>query len=174
VIRQSLWGVAAVFAALGTVAWLWPAGGVSASDAAAPAIVASSPVEMPAAREDAAEDIVLSNVFAANRRAPSSRYAPPELSGDSANGAMAEPMPLPMSPLDSLSMSGDVPRLYGTVIGGDGTRALLHLSNRGLALYEVGARDGGYTVVSIAPREVVVRGPGGRVTLRLDPQEDRR
>ena len=40
-------------------------------------------------------------------------------------------------------------------------------------LYAVGDRDGGYRVVSIAPRSVVLAGPRGRVTLRLDPQEDR-
>ena len=72
-------------------------------------------------------------------------------------------------------MPSGEPVLLGTVVGGRGTQALLQLDplSGPARLYAVGDRDGGYLVVSIAPRSVVLAGPRGRVTLRLDPQEDR-
>ena len=72
--------------------------------------------------------------------------------------------------------SGDgVPALFGTVVGENGVvMALLHLNpaDPGPRLYAVGERDGGYRVVSIAPRVVILNGPQGRVSLRL-PDEER-
>jgi hypothetical protein len=67
------------------------------------------------------------------------------------------------------------PRLLGTVVSPDGPRALLQLNPAipGSRLYAVGEEDAGYRIVSITPRVVVLRSAGGRVTLRLDPEEDR-
>lgn len=78
-----------------------------------------------------------------------------------------------MAPADPAMPDDEgMPRLYGTVVGVDGARALLQLSSAsGARLYAAGERDAGYTVVSVAPREVVLRGPGGRRTLRMAPEE---
>jgi hypothetical protein len=116
-----------------------------------------------------AEEIVLANIFSATRSAPPSRYTPPEVA-DSAAGMLSEP-----SAETVLAEAGFTPVLYGTMVGGD-ARALLQLDALATAprLYGIGERDGGYRVVSIAPREVVLSGPRGRVVLRLPQQEERR
>lgn len=120
-----------------------------------------------------AEEIVLGNVFSRARRAPPARYVPPEFTMDSAGGGMgggneaAAP-----SPASEGSDGSDFPRLFGTVVGLEGAKALLQLTSAsGARLYAAGDRDAGFTVVSVAPRGVVLRGPGGRRTLRLVPED---
>jgi hypothetical protein len=122
----------------------------------------------------AAEEIVLANAFSMSRTPPSARYLPPESDEAMAGGAMmsagsVEP------PVDDALLSGDVPRLYGTVVQSDGARALLRLDpdRESPQLYRVGDRGGPFRVVSITPRRVVLNGPQGRVTLTLDPEEVR-
>jgi hypothetical protein len=171
--RRACWTIALAAAAAGGVTWFLP---VPADVAPAPPITfdTSGVVPSPGADPAIAEDIAMANVFAASRTPPPTRFVPPEFSGDSATGAIAEPMP-------EAAMAGEyepgdeVPRLYGTVVGPEGPKALLHLDPATTfpRLYTVGDADGGYRVVSIVPRAVVLRGPRGRVTLRLDPEEDR-
>jgi hypothetical protein len=168
-LRLASWGVAAVTAVAGVVVWWLP---VSVSvPPLAPAAIEAPVTAPPAVPTDAAEEMVLTNLFAAGRTPPATRYLPPELAMDTAGGMASAPDVPPMFP-DSAMLAGDVPRLLGTVVAPGGPRALLHLSlASGPRLYAVGDREGGYTVVSVAPREVVLRGPGGRRTLRLDPEE---
>lgn len=173
-VRRICWMVAGTAALAGAALWVLPAR-VSVPPGA-PVIHEGTTMPVPPAVDPAvAEEIALANVFAASRTPPASRYLPPELAGDSAYGTMDDPgATTPMAP-EVAGEGMEVPRLFGTVVGPGGTRALLHLDAgaSGPRLYGPGDRDGGYQVVSIAPRAVVLRGPRGRVTLRLDPEEDR-
>ena len=77
---------------------------------------------------------------------------------------------------DPASMTGFTPELIGTAISerpGE-TKALLRLLSTDPTprLYAVGDRAGGYSVVSIDPRSVVLAGPRGRVVLRLPEDEE--
>ena len=171
-VKRTCWGVAAITAVLGGLLWVLPPR-VHVTPAPPLSLDSSGSVAAVTARPDIAEDIAVANVFAATRTPPNTRFVPPEFAGESANGMMPEPSASsdPAAP----PLAADVPQLFGTVIGPDGTKALLHLDPASPAprLYGPGERDGGYRVLSISPRAVVLRGPGGRVTLRLDPEEDR-
>lgn len=117
-----------------------------------------------------AEDVVLANVFSARRAPPTSRYSPPDAVMDTAGG-MVE---MAVEPPGDEAPAG-TPLLLGTVVGAHGTQALLQLDPYAgqPRLYSVGDRDAGYRVVSIAPRSAVLVGPQGRVTVRLEPEEER-
>ena len=111
------------------------------------------------------EDIILYNLFAPSRTAPSRRYA----STEGGSNGMDDPGPPPTS-------NGFSPELVGTAVSerAGETRALLRLSasEPGPRLYAVGEKAGGYTVVSIDARSVVLAGPKGRVVLRLPDNEE--
>lgn len=115
-------------------------------------------------------DVVMGNVFAASRTPPRRRFTPQD------SGSVDESVPAMIDPAPNATTAGDgIPALLGTVVGENGVvMALLHLNaaDPGPRLYAVGARDGGYRVVSIAPRTVILSGPQGRVSLRL-PDEER-
>lgn len=173
VVRRACWMLAAASVAAGAALWVLPA---ATRVAPAPAIAIDSAVSASPAlvNSDVAEQIALGNVFAPSRTPPSTRYVPPEFAGESANGMMAEPGPEPVmaGPMDPVTE----PRLLGTVVGPHGPQALLQLdpsSPASARMYAPGDGDAGYRVLSVTPRVVVLRGPRGRVTLRLDPQEDR-
>jgi hypothetical protein len=115
------------------------------------------------------EDIILYNLFAPSRSAPSHRTS-------AVNGATGQDAG--MSDANVTAFSGGFrPELIGTATSekpGE-TRALLRLlaSDASPRLYAVGDRAGGYSVVSIDARSVVLNGPRGRVVLRL-PENDER
>lgn len=125
-----------------------------------------SPVRVPA--DSITEDIILYNLFSPSRTAPSRRYAAQTVSGTS------------MAPDESNASvapsSGFAPVLIGTAVSGrpGETRALLQLiaGDPTPRLYAVGDRAGGYSVVSIDARAVVLAGPRGRVVLRLPENEE--
>ncbi len=170
-VRRALWVVAGLATIAGAALQVTPAR--SRVEPLAPSVPdTASPVVRPAIDGTAAEEIVLANVFSRTRRAPSTRYVPAEFTTDSASGGMNGGEGGMTAPAPLMTDDADGPRLYGTVVGVDGARALLQLSSAsGARLYAAGDRDAGYTVVSVAPREVVLRGPGGRRTLRLEPEE---
>jgi hypothetical protein len=121
----------------------------------------------PVPADSLTEDIILYNLFSPSRSAPSRRYA-----AQSAGGAME---PDESNPSGS-SSGGFSPSLIGTAVSdrpGE-TRALLQLiaSDPTPRLYAVGDRAGGYSVVSIDARAVVLNGPRGRVVLRLPDNEE--
>lgn len=170
-LRLTFWGVATVATLGGIAAMLWPASARVAPLPPTVPEVGEAPALMVATA--AAEEVVLANVFAEGRTPPPTRYQPPDLTEESADGMMAAPpdMMPGMSP-DSAALAGEVPRLFGTVVSPTGPRALLQLSfATGPRLYGAGDRDGGYTVLAIDPGVVVLRGPGGRRTLRLEPED---
>lgn len=113
------------------------------------------------------EDIILYNLFSPTRAAPDRRMvgtASPDQSG------MSEPGD------PGASSGGFTPELIGTAVSAKPgeTKALLRLldSDPAPRLYAVGDRAGGYSVVSIDPRSVVLNGPRGRVVLRLPQNEE--
>lgn len=130
-------------------------------------VLADSVAVSPTSRTGAdslTEDIILYNLFAPSRTAPSRRYA--------ASSTVGEPDAAP-SPSAS---GGFTPELIGTAVSekpGD-TKALLRLlaSDPTPRLYAVGDRAGGFTVVSIDARAVVLSGPHGRIVLRLPENEE--
>ena len=110
------------------------------------------------------EDIILYNLFAPSRTAPSRRYS-------AASGSNPE------NDTPSPPMGGSfTPEIIGTAVSArpGETRALLRLlaSDPTPRLYAVGERAGGFTVVSIDARSVVLSGPRGRVVLRLPENEE--
>lgn len=169
-LRLFLWTIAGLAACAGAVAWVLPP--ATAVGPVAPVIPDPGTPPTLAIATAAAEEVVMANLFMATRTPPATRYQPPELIEESANGMMApDPAMTGLVP-DSAMSAGEVPRLLGTVVAPGGPRALLQLSlASGPQLYAVGDRDGGFTVLAIDPRVVVLRGPGGRRTLRLEPEE---
>lgn len=108
-----------------------------------------------------AEDIILYNLFSPSRSAPNRRTT---------SAVTPDDAPNEVEPANGFS-----PELVGTAVSDrpEETKALLKLLANDPAprLYAVGDRAGGYTVVSIEARSVVLNGPRGRVVLRL-PQEE--
>lgn len=170
-LRTALLITAAVGATLGGIFLLLPP---SLGDVTLPPLAGDSSFAAPTVAPGdpaLAEDVVLANVFSSRRTPPTTRYTPPDAAMDSSGGMIAEPT----LPGDMPAMATGEPVLLGTVVGVRGTQALLQLDplSGPARLYAVGDRDGGFRVVSIAPRAVVLAGPRGRVILRLDPQEER-
>ncbi len=116
------------------------------------------------------EDIILYNLFAPGRTAPARRYAAASAATD--DRAMVDPD-------TPASVGGGFrPELIGTAVSerpGE-TRALLRLlaNDPSPRLYGVGDRAGGYSVISIDARAVVLSGPRGRVVLRLPEIQESR
>ena len=112
------------------------------------------------------EDIILFNLFTPSRTAPARRYTAPSVAG----GGM------PDENESATPYGGFSPVLIGTAVSdkpGE-TRALLQLlaTDPTPRLYGVGDRAGGYRVVSIDARAVVLNGPRGRIVLRLPENEE--
>lgn len=174
-LRTGSWLVAAVAALAGAVAWFVPPS--ADVEPLPPSLPGAAALASPPLDAAAAEGIVLANAFAPSRAAPASRYTPVEQVTDTATGTtMPDPAgmaSMPMMPGMGVDPGADAPRLYGTLVSPGGPKALLHLSERGPALYGAGDREGQWQVVSIAPRQVVLRGRSGRITLRLEPEEER-
>jgi hypothetical protein len=175
-VRTIGWMVAALATLAGVVAWIVPP--ALDVEPLAPVITPMRATETSVLDASVAEGIVLSNAFAAARTAPATRYTPVEQMTDTAAGAtlpdptgMASLPMMPGSAGDAPAMDG--PRLFGTLVSPDGPKALLQLGEAGPALYGVGDREGGWQVVSIAPRQVVLRGRSRRITFRLEPEEER-
>jgi hypothetical protein len=168
IVRRVLWAVAAGGALAGMVALVLPPG---TGDGAAPAVLPpDASVALPAGPAPTTlEDVVIANVFSARRAPPASRYLPPGSGGDSAGGLAGDSA----GPADAEAPAGG-PVLFGTLVTAAGARALLQLDSSvpGGHLYGVGEGVAGYRVVSITPRAVVLSGPHGRVTLRLDREEE--
>ena len=118
------------------------------------------------AADSLTEDIILYNLFAPSRTAPSRRFAA-NTAADDPGSDMALPTP---------ASAGFTPELIGTAVSQNPgeTKALLRMlaSDPTPRLYAVGDRAGGFTVVSIDARAVVLTGPRGRVVLRLPENEE--
>lgn len=168
-LRRALLATTVLSMALGVVFLVLPPAVGGDEEVRLPMDVAPSLPHIPASLPELAEDLVLANAFSPRRAPPATRYTPPEGTVESTGGVMADP------PSDDAALGRAAPRLLGTVIGGRGRQALLQLDPFAGAprLYAEGERDAGFRILSIAPREVVLSGPRGRMTVRLDPQEER-
>ena len=126
---------------------------------ALPQHVADSTMASPARvqADSITEDIILYNLFSPSRTAPSRRYSAQSVSSSGA---------APDENNEAAPSSGFSPVLIGTAVSdrpGE-TRALLQLlaTDPTPRLYAVGDRAGGYSVVSIDARAVVL----GRLAIR--------
>lgn len=159
-----VYAAAAVLAGGGVALWLLPV------DVALPAI---QPVALPVPgsvsdpSEQAAalltyEEIVRGNVLATDRRPPATRYTPP-VAGD---------VPTPATPSATLAPAI---RLYGVATGPAGAVALIDANPAipGAEIYRVGDIVGGYSLAQIAESFVVLAGPDGERTLRLQRPQGR-
>ena len=133
-----------------------------------PAAAARSPGQISSPPKSAdAGAIVSSNMFSATRAAPSVRYTPPGAGG---------------TPADVSATQGEVvalpahPRGFGTMTGPNGATALIQPDSAGSSsrLYREGERVGSFRIEKILTSSVIVRGPAGRIELKVEQGEDRR
>ncbi len=107
--------------------------------------------------------IVTSNIFAANRTAPAVRYSLPGSgsAADVSSSAMRDDLPATPALL---------PTVYGTMTGPNGATALIQSDSAGASgrLYREGDRVGIFRIEKILASSVVVRGPAGRVELKVE------
>jgi hypothetical protein len=115
-----------------------------------------------------ASAIVASNIFSPSRAAPGKRYTPPGTGGEGeeTNAHVSDVPVMPPSP---------PPRVFGTMMGPGGATALMQTDSAGASgrLYREGERVGGYRILKISSSSVIVRGPEGRIELKIQPREDR-
>ena len=122
--------------------------------------------------DNEAATVVASNILSSSRHAPAVRYISPELL-PAVDYTMPPAFATGMNSESPKAAPDDpdaVPSLYG-IVNADGTwRALLRLveSDVSPVLLREGDRRGAYVVVSIRPNAVVVAGPSGQRTLRLN------
>jgi hypothetical protein len=164
--ERALWALTAIWLASAAAAWLWqPA---TTTEPRAPAASAPLPSKRsPLATIDAAVAgaIIEGNIFSASRSAPRSRYQPFDPSAE----VVPAPAPPVASDAASQADSNGVPRLFGTLVGPQGASALMRLDPAipDALLYRKGDRAGVYSVEEIHEQSVVLRGPRGRIVLRL-------
>lgn len=115
-----------------------------------------------------ASAIVASNIFSPSRAAPGKRYTPPGAGGEGeeTNAHVSDVPVMPPSP---------PPRVFGTMMGPGGATALMQTDSAGASgrLYREGERVGAYRILKISSSSVIVRGPEGRIELKIQPREDR-
>jgi len=158
---RALWASAATLGGLAALLWVVPPW--IGAPAQPPAdIVLPAPPDDPSTHAVALlsyEEIARANVFAPERTPPRTRYTPP--------GARSQSAP----------MAGDATtlRLYGLAAGSGGAVALIDADPRipGAEIYRVGDRVGPYRLESIADTFVVLAGPAGGRTLRLQAPQRR-
>lgn len=112
--------------------------------------------------------IVSSNMFAATRAAPAVRYTPPGAGGMSADASPMEN--------DVVALPTPPPRVFGTMTGSNGATALIQPDSAGSSsrLYREGERVGAFRIEKILPSSVIVRGPSGRMELKVEQGEERK
>ena len=166
-VRVLLNSITAAFVALGVVFWLKEP---SVPKVSIPAAAASRPTGAPASRAASANagSIVTSNMFSATRAAPSVRYTPSSAGGTSADVSAAES--------EVVTLPAPLPRVFGTMTGPNGATALMQLDSAGASsqLYREGERVGAFRIEKILTNAVVVRGPNGRVEIRVQQDEGRK
>jgi len=158
---RNLWGAAGVAALIGALLWVFPPP-VRPPEQPPADIVLPAPPADPSEHAVALlayEEIARSNVFAADRSPPASRYTP--------GGPPAAPA-RPVSTAPAL-------RLYGLAVGPSGQVALIDADPTipGAEIYRVGDQVGPYRLTAIADTFVVLAGPSGERTLRLQAPQRR-
>lgn len=156
-----LWTAAGTAAGLGALLWVLPPW-IGASQQPAAEISLPAPPADPSAHAAALlsyEEIARANVFGPERAPPRNRYAPPGSRSAQTPTAGGEPSF----------------RLYGLAAGAGGAVALIDADPRvpGAEIYRLGDRVGPYRLESIADTFVVLAGPAGSRTLRLQAPQRR-
>lgn len=156
--RRLFWLAAALL--LLAIGWQVAPVGSSPPSASPEHAVHRPPVFDPGAQASALltyEEIVRGNPLAADRRPPAERYVPPGLRV----AAASQPAAAPEAPRL---------RLYGVATGPTGGVALIDANPAipGAEIYRLGDLVSTYRLESISESVVVLRGPGGARTLRLD------
>ena len=157
--------------------WPTPSGSVPAAAAREPARSPASPALPPITAEPAAllpdagnesdsliAVIVNGNVFSATRRAPRTRFLPPN-----EQAMVAESPPAYGASTIADPSRDSLPALSGIVAVDGERRALLQMvaSDEAPRLYRVNETHAGYRVVQIGPDMVVLASRAGTRTLRL-------
>lgn len=111
--------------------------------------------------------VVSSNMFSATRAAPSVRYTP------LVPGAMSADVSSTQGEIVALAAP---PRVFGTMTSPNGATALIQPDSAGSSsrLYREGERVGAFRIEKILTGSVIVRGPSGRMELKVEQGEDRR
>ena len=124
---------------------------------------------VPASASGDAGAIVASNIFSASRTPPAARYTPPGGGGEAP--AMVAEVPNQFG-----APVANPPRVYGTMTGTNGATALMQTDSAGSTsrMYREGERVGPFRIEKILPSSVIVRGPDGRVELKVEQHEERR
>ncbi len=112
-----------------------------------------------------ANAIVAGNIFSPSRAAPSTRYTP----GDGLRADASE------APMETIAPSVAPPRVYGTMHGPSGAMALMQADSAGASgrLFREGERVGAFRIEKILGSSVIVRGPSGRIEIKVEPQPER-
>lgn len=110
--------------------------------------------------------IASGNIFSATRAAPTTRYTPPG-PGSAPTGEEA--------PVAEFVPPATPPRLYGTMSGPGGATALIQDDSAGAGgrLYREGDRVGQFRIEKILGNSVILRGPSGRMEIKVDSREER-
>jgi hypothetical protein len=164
--ERALWALTSIWLTGAAAATLWQPSTETkpfASAGSAPLPAKRSP--MAAIDPSTAQAIIENNIFSSSRKAPAVRYQPFDLNPDVAPARVQTPGPGAESQADAEG----VPRLFGTVVGPQGAAALMRLDPAipDAQLYKKGDRAGRYSVEEIHEQSVVLRGPRGRIVLRL-------
>ncbi len=159
-----------VFAVAGAIMWILPPSVPNVRvppSAQSATLVANRPIA-PSTDSSSAAAIIASNIFSPSRAAPGKRYTPPGAAGESEDASAGPSPDVPVMP------QMPPPRVFGTMMGPGGASALMQLDSAGASgrLYREGQRIGTYRILKISSSSVIVRGPAGRVELKIHPRED--
>lgn len=160
----------ATLATVGVALAVVPPSTHSASVAPASTAPGSLPASSGIDADSLTVEIIVASIFSPDRTPPATRYTPAGAPGDSSGMASMTGEPTGM-----ITVPGFEPLLFGTMVRPTGSFALVQFSMTDAAprLVRAGDRTGDWRVESIAPREVVVTGPSGRLVLRLPTEEAR-
>lgn len=167
-VRASLNALTILLVFVGVVFWLKePSVPYVVIPPAAVGRATASPTHSPSASSDAGV-IVSSNMFSATRAAPSVRYTPPGAGGVSAD--------VSFMPDEVVAIAAPPPRVFGTMTGSNGATALIQPDSAGSSsrLYREGERVGAFRIEKILANSVIVRGPSGRMELKVQQGEERK
>lgn len=161
-----------VLVAAGIGLWIWRPP-LRLPDIAQPPATQPSPVSSESLRTGKvaatiadAGVIVNENIFSSTRAAPRVRYTPP-----GAGDTDAFPAAAPAD--EAMVIEAPLPQVFGTMTGPGGATALIQPDSAGASgrLYREGDKVGEFFIIRITSGSVMVRGPGGRHELKVQPKD---
>lgn len=160
--------LSALFVIAGLLFWVLPVGGTAASDGVAGSTGLSPDSSLSALKPamsvpvDSASAVVSRNIFSPERVPPRVRFVPP--SSEPVEPIVAVPVAPSAPPL---------PRVFGITLRASDSTALIDADPRvpGAEIYRVGDEIGDAIIVEISDSVVVIDGPRGRRSLRLETRQ---